>query len=611
MKTESITKALALGIKFIQNQQKPDGGLKNESTIFYHALILQSLSGCKTPASDKITARIRDFLIKHKSSRWSFNYWIRPDDHSPQHRYPDDWDDTACALAALAQSHKPLLGQALVWAVKNLTALETDTGGPYFTWMTTDKAGREVDLVVNANIAYFLSLHQAFPKGLHDFLQKKISKRQFHSAYYVGEGPVLYFLSRIAAKNEAKLITRLNSKLRSAETPQDVALYACALLNLGFPASKLNRYIRYLLSKQNSNGTWDTVPFGVEKIVKGKKYYSASAAFTTAVCIEALNKYGHTLKREENPEEKLFYSQTIQRVQKTIFSQPVELRRALLSGLKNLVATDSDKQIVLLPFWINQMLRPKKQLDKKTLQRLAQANVYGWIAYRIYDDFLDKQGKEEMLPAANWSLLGLSRIYLSLGITNPAVAKLFSSTLDGIEAANAWEQRYGRLAQFRNNPFLAQKSFGAALPALSVLILGQSPSSSTLYKQTRKFFWHYLSARQLNDDAHDWQADLRLGQVNSAGAGLLQQFKKRPAGLPEDFPTPPKLFWHKTMPVVIKKIENHLRQARINLKRIPASKYKNRFQNMLMPLEQATSTAYKRRKQTLEFLTHYTNTVRY
>src|SRR3989344_5146409 len=523
MKTESITKALALGIKFIQNHQKPDGEFKNQNTIFYHALILQSLSGFSTRATNKIIAGISRFLITHKSSRWSFNYWIKPADHPQENRYPDDWDDTACVLAALSLSNNPLPGAALAYAVKNLIAFEKNSGGPYFTWMTTDKAAREVDLVVNANIAYFLSLHQAFPKGLHSFLQGKISKKQFSSPYDVGKFPVLYFLSRASgSENNDKIIKYLCSKLASAKNPQDVALGVCALLNLQFPPKKLKQDIKYLVSRQNNDGSWDTSPFGIEKIINGKKDYSTCSEFTTAVCLEALNKYCQNLGQLEGSAEKQFYSQTVRSFTKTIQAQPKELQNLLLQTLARVLATRVDKQIILLPFWANQMLKPTNQLDRKTLNQLAEANLCGWMAYRVYDDLMDGEGQAKMLPAANWSLLSLSRIYLFLGILDPRLSKLFSLTMDRIEAANAWEQSR------KSNPVLAQKSFGAALPALGVLLLGHSPPSSLLYKQTRKFFWHYLFARQLNDDAHDWQTDLERGQVNFAAAIMLKQFKKRP-----------------------------------------------------------------------------------
>ncbi len=603
MKPRSITRALALGIKFIQNRQNINGQFKNQGTIFYHALVFLSLSDLRIPRTDEVIKRLGKFLAKHKSLTWSFNYWVNPSEHPLSERYPDDWDDTACVLAALSQSNKPLSGEALACAIKNLTALEENKGGPYFTWIIADKSAQELDIVVNSNIAYFLSLYNAFPKGLHDFLRKKISRGQFSSPYYVGKLPVLYFLSRgIKTKNGTKLIGYLNSKEISPKNPQEVALRVCALLNLKFPTGKLKKDIGYLVSRQKNDGSWEAEAFGVERILNGKKYFSACNIFTTALCLEALNKYSQSLRKEDDDKEKRFYSQAVHLAQKRIGSQPRELRELLLSALSCLLVDCPDKDIVLLPFWTNYILKPKKRITRKILLQLAEANLYGWMAYRIYDDLLDNQGLAKTLPAANWSFLHLCQPYLSLGIINSKISRIFSLTLEKIEAANAWEQTYSRLPTFKRSPPLAQKSFGAALPALIPLLLGQSPSS---YRQMEKFFWNYLSARQLNDDAHDWREDLSRGQVNFAAALLLAKFKKRPLGLPEDLTALQKLFWHKILPLVAQKTENHLKLARDSLKQLPVGKYHHRLENMLLVLEQATLAARKGRAQTVEFLEHY------
>jgi len=81
-------------------------------------------------------------------------------------------------------------------------------------------------------------------------------------------------------------------------------------------------------------------------------------------------------------------------------------------------------QIPLMPFLFhaNFGLTNEKSILKKDVILLGQANVLGWLAYTIYDDFLDEEGKPELLPLANMYLRRLIYIYDTAFSTNKVVA---------------------------------------------------------------------------------------------------------------------------------------------------------------------------------------------
>ena len=62
-------------------------------------------------------------------------------------------------------------------------------------------------------------------------------------------------------------------------------------------------------------------------------------------------------------------------------------------------------------------------------------------------------------------------------------------------------------------------------PLAELLILNYFIESPD-YEGAKLFFRHYLIARQLHDDAHDWADDLSHGQINSIGALVLNYFKE-------------------------------------------------------------------------------------
>src|SRR5208282_1544290 len=81
----------------------------------------------------------------------------------------------------------------------------------------------------------------------------------------------------------------------------------------------------------------------------------------------------------------------------------------------------------------------------RIMNQLALANLYGWMAYTIYDDVLDDESDGARIPCANFFLRAVADIYRSLDREIPGAIGLYTIIMDRIDGANAWEQSHCRV----------------------------------------------------------------------------------------------------------------------------------------------------------------------
>lgn len=257
------------------------------------------------------------------------------------------------------------------------------------------------------------------------------------------------------------------------------------------------------------------------------------------------------------------------------------------------------KEITLLPYYFNTSLKNPKELSEDILVDLGTANLHGWLAYRTYDNILDNEGSVSDLPLANISLREVTCIYLKL---LPRVCiPLFSDIMDGIERANLWEREHcyksTEKPDYGNYQILADKSLGHALGPIAILAQnGYTPHSPEIEK-TISFFTHYIIARQLNDDAHDWASDLERGFVNSASA-LFEHIATKKETLQETF-------WKVHIDTIAQNIFFHITKAREELITNHALGDLSYLKSLLAPIERSAQKALIEKKQMLEFLKAY------
>lgn len=651
MTNHNAARNIRNGISFLMHAQLSDGGFESFSSpslknfkcektyrsTFPVALTLSCLNEVKsTPIirtsdvrrqSERIMKDAARFLLAQKSEHWSFNYWVRGSEEAARMPYPDDLDDTFCTLSALYSHNADLIdASVLAKVVSLLTFTEEKEGGPYRTWLMPPDAvsvWKDTDLAVNANIAYFLSLQGVDLPELISFVEQAIDDERYSSPYYPSPYSIIYFISRFYAgeKKESvrKFLLRRQNQNGGFGNPLDTALAVSALLRLGADSKPVEKSVRYL-SQMQKNGAWEAEAFCLDPALGGKPYYAGSSALTTAFCLEALALYEKAAAQKNaasaaDKKTRALRDEVVKRAQKKFSALDTELRAEAIDRLDKTLLGDKDGTIALLPFFFAASLgNTARKVPHELVVSLCLANLYGWMAYTIYDDFLDDEGDPKLLSFANVCLRELAGIFLQVGNTYGGFSRIFTKTMDKLDSTNAWEIAHCRMKNTRDIPDygnfsrLAERSFGHALGPLAILSsLGYS-AASTEIKHAKKFFEEYLIARQLNDDAHDWEKDLNMGHINSVGAMLLGRSGKKTVPkilAKEDIAALQKLFWNETIDKTAEEILARGRSARKHLQKMKSVKDRALFEKMLLPVENAAKEALREKERTLAFLKAY------
>jgi hypothetical protein len=145
-----------------------------------------------------------------------------------------------------------------------------------------------------------------------------------------------------------------------------------------------------------------------------------------------------------------------------------------------------------------------------------------------------------------------------------------------MDAANAWEVTrcrsvvqsqniiIGPLPTYGKRQQLAARSLGHTLAPLGILAaMGVSPMAPQAQK-LQAALTHYLIAKQLNDDAHDWEEDLRAGHMTHVVTHVLRSLDVAAGSHNIDhlvMQAAPQ-FWHRSLPQICKTISLHIGQSR-------------------------------------------------
>ncbi|MCC2631807.1 MAG: hypothetical protein K0S20_506, partial [Patescibacteria group bacterium] len=372
MSQAKIIRALEEGLAFIRDEQK-DSGLfislssTKESdfshaleyqTTFVTSLILSALS--RIPSSldlDEIKKRGARFLLEERSKDWSFNYWSRNSSQYKELPYPDDLDDTFCAAAALQEINPGLIdGKALASLITLLTATEAKPGGPYKTWIVDsrlpDPIWHDVDVAVNSNVGFFLSLQEASVPGINELIEGAIQNNSFTSPYYPNPFPIIYFISRFYKGEMQEGLVRILKAKRLAKRGWGNSLFtALALTSLSDLGEDLKPFASEVdqLLQEREGDHWPTITFLLDPVVRQKFHYCGSGSLTTAFCLEALGRY---LKSTEVPRLVSSYENTatavISLMDEDLASVPLILQQPLRERVKALASPGSSQKIMVL-----------------------------------------------------------------------------------------------------------------------------------------------------------------------------------------------------------------------------------------------------------------------
>jgi hypothetical protein len=641
------------GIEFLSSQQQKNGSFLSLSSadpdnftqahtfhsIFSTALILSCLSDItEIPALEEIKQNAASFLLKQKSNAWSFNYWQRKSEESKTMPYPDDLDDTFCALSAL-HAYNPKLFDGKIFAkiISMLTAMEVEEGGPYRTWLVNNDAPaiwKDVDIAVNSNIAYFLSRQEISLPKLDAFIENAIKTNTLVSPYYHTDFPILYFISRFyKGANSEKLSDLLNAKSTNGvwQNALQNAFAISTLLELKIPSRNLTKSVEVLIKHQN-DGVWDASGFYIDPMQHGKKYYAGSRELTTTFCIYALYKYQQTQAIETKrpiadsvgKNNQNVHTLVLEKVGQRFIHFDNATKQETEKVLMKILNADIAKQITLLPYYVAQSIHvERKTIPLPLCVQLGAASVFGWIAYTFYDDFLDDEGVKTTLPIANIALRELTTLFLTTLSKEPSFINLFRTTMDKLEQANYWEVSHCRVViqdgilqftkfqipDYEDYSKLAERSMGHALAPAAILMYVGYGAKSPEVKSLLKFFRYYIIARQLNDDAHDFEEDIKRGHVNAVGSLILATLQKKMKKIPSDItkliPKMHELFWKEIVVQICEDILKHIKIARKVIHKNPVITDTTIFEEMLAPVEASATKALEEHAKVTKFLASY------
>lgn len=590
---------------------------------FFTALILSCLHD-QTGVSD-LRQRAIGFLLQQKSDNWTWNYWLAGSDAAQRQPYPDDMDDTACALAALTQCEPAIVdGTVLGHFAQSLIATETTPGGPYNTWLIDDAqlpAWKDVDIAVNANIGFCLSLHEVSVPGLVRYVDEAIKAGALISSYYVGRVPVIYFLSRWytgeALQTLRDFVVEELANQAHRTNPLMLALLLSSACRLSVARQLLQPSMTQLVTLRVQDH-WSATALYYEPPVEGVLHYAGSEALTTAFVVEALALYDALSASVSRTAAKPPLPNTVTHAltsSKTIGQ--AELRRRYRAYLRNVARHDHDQQITAMATLTARACG--RQLSAASLEHLNLASLHGWVAYSIYDDVLDDEPNPALLGVANFSLRETIRHFQAALPEQIGFQQLVAAVLNQVDGANTWEvtnaraQVQGSTVKLKRLPDyglltpLWQRSWGHMLAASGVLVALGYEVDGLEQQALQEFFQHFLIARQLNDDAHDWEDDLRRGHLTAVVTMLLHEHGAVPLRLKLEVELQALrvLFWQKTIVAVSKLITAELEAARTALVRCAALQDPTAYIHWLDTLEKAAEQALRQRQEAQKFMAAY------
>lgn len=696
-----LISAIARGLKYLQQTQLPTGTwlswISSDQNQFsphspqYQinttpALILHSLSKTRDhqPQLHKTIGQLAKpttkFLLTQKSQLGTWNYWSQASPQRQTRPYPDDVDDTCLSLAALHQ-YQPQLVTGQTWAQLTavLTQLEVKTGGPYKTWILADDADQhwqDVDLAVNNNIAYLLSLQQIKLPAITALTEQAITANQLESRYYPRPSSSLYFMSRWYQGSHLNPLQQLIWRQLESLTTQsdfsslDLALIGNAWLHLptdSSPPDKLsaliNPLIKQLLASQQADGSWAAAGLWLDSNLDGQKHSAGSPSLTTALVIEYLGHYQHQIKSIQNPSTTpTLNSNLVPTISQQLLTQleflPTPLSTQAHTTLDSLLQLNHRQPFMLWSHHFNQGLNSEfETLPDSIITHIETANLWGWLAYTLYDQLYDQEIHHCTLALANIAHHQLLSAYFQLQLS-PQFYSLLKYKMTLMDLANYQQLTQAQLKtnQRRLNlpptwpsytplTTLAEKSIGQALGPVAVLFAHGCDRYHPAVQSWLEFCYHYLTVKQLHDDAHDWESDLKTGYLSPVVVMVLKAHQKPHQATNKNNNTSfavsqeqldqldlkvrnscnnqqqaggqqvlfnsrtltqlHQVYWTQTVPAIIRLSHHHLQTAHQALKHCRVLAQPDFFHRLLAALQHTTDDIAADHQQTQEFLDHY------
>jgi hypothetical protein len=333
------------------------------------------------------------------------------------------------------------------------------------------------------------------------------------------------------------------------------------------------------------------------------------------------------LKKEAAPkilpkkEEKDLIILILKNLQKRLNGLSAEFRKDSLEEVHKTLKRNTDKQMSLISYYLYRALG-KNEIDKKLLVDLGLMNIFFWTAFIIYDNFWDEDEEAEArkLPVANLFARDYISFYTNIFRDCPEFNVLFQNTMDRLDMANNWETNYCR-AKIIDNNFIIPKilpkyhnydlkfypAAGQIMGPIVILISVGYKIDSMEVRLLINYFKNYLIAMQLNDDAHDWEEDLRRGHLSTAVVVLINDWlklypNKREIDLQNDLEKLKEIFWQSTIKEVAQTAIKYTKKSRQALEKMPFLKQPEYLEYFINIAENVAKQALNERQKGIDLL---------
>lgn len=600
----------------------------NRRTTFYSAAITLALEQSSASLATEIKNQAVSFLLHEAGPNYEYRYWTHDQTHLPS--YPPDLDDTLLAIAAIHSVDERLItGRCLAWLLRHLIAGEKKPGGPYRTWLfspTKQDVWHDIDGVVNANIYYALTRLGINAPQLAEFCHTLVQEQRWHSPYYIGIWPTLYSLSRLNIWKDMQTnwLAIWQDYIHSPNDTLSQALILSSALRTGYTDTGALRKLaaKVMRACADANDTLENCAYIMERHGADTTELSGARGWTLAAMVESLELF----KEKFYPQPKILtesiseqlYQQVTARTYERFSNLPETLRLPALQAVQNIITIDKRQEIGLAAYYANEYLNAP--LAKRITEELGYLNMLGWLAYQIYDDWLDEGKSHSPLTIAQIAWREVGGSFTSLCRGQIPLHNWVKSLLDEVDIANGLDYATNRLPQYTDGITLPAplpevqnmtycKSIGHALGVGIVFALGTQARENTLEGITQ-FFRHYLTAKQLCDDIHDWEQDLIALRITPVIQLVLAQYKlehpeTESIKLAQDLTQLRQIFWNHSMPILLANASDHCTQAASWCRDLPWQTKPTFFLNGLQQVQNAIQRCRSEFFKTTEFINTY------
>lgn len=345
---------------------------------------------------------------------------------------------------------------------------------------------------------------------------------------------------------------------------------------------------------------------------------------------------GKVSKEESVEERPIAYDENEQRIMGMIRKKlderfvnfSPELRERAKLAVEKTIRGNRDKQMSLMAYYTKVSLgRSGESIPDELVADIGLANIFFWAAFIIYDDFWDRDEAADprLLPIANI----FARHYIDFFIALPddkEFRPFFHDLMDKLDGSNAWEIENCRtkvegntfyipttLPDFGDYENKYRPASGHILSSVAILTQFGKELKTEDWGNIVSYFKHYLIAMQLNDDAHDWEEDLRRGHLSTVVTLLLDDlkksgWKKQTIDLSVDLPEIRKTFWFVTMPHYVKKALSQTDASRKALRAISIIEEPSLLERIITTTEDVARQAERESIDSGALLKEYANT---